>query len=66
LNLTNPVLERRVNWIWFILCQLGFGLVAGFVAAKTQRIDTMQNLPFVERAGFEGQFREPPSGEEQQ
>jgi hypothetical protein len=66
LNLTNPVLERRVNWVWFILCQLGFGLVAGFVAAKTQRIDTMQNLPFVERAGFEGQFREPPSGGEQQ
>lgn len=66
LNLTNPVLERRVNWVWFILCQLGFGLVAGFVAAKTQRIDTMQNLPFVERAGFEGQFREPPPGEERQ
>lgn len=64
LNLTNPALEKRVNWIWFVLCQIGFGLVAGFVAAKTQRIETMQNLPFIERAGFEGQFGEPPSDEE--
>jgi len=64
LDLTNPVLEKRVNWIWFVLCQLGFGLVAGFVAAKTQRIDTMQHLPLVERAGIEGQFRELPPDEE--
>jgi hypothetical protein len=56
MNLTNPALEQRVNWIWFIVCQLGFGLTAGFVAAKTQRIDTMQNLPFLERAAIEGQF----------
>ena len=47
-----------------VLCQLGFGLVAGYVAAKTQRIDTMQNLPLLERAGIEGQFREPPADEE--
>jgi uncharacterized membrane protein YagU involved in acid resistance len=53
LDLTNPALEKRVNWIWFVLCQLGFGLVAGYVAAKTQRIDTMQNLPLLERAGIE-------------
>jgi hypothetical protein len=64
LNLTNPALQKHVNWIWFIVCQFGFGMVAGFVAAKTQRIDTMQHLPFVERAGFEGQFRENPPDEE--
>jgi uncharacterized membrane protein YagU involved in acid resistance len=64
LDLTNPALQKRVNWIWFVLCQLGFGLVSGYVAAKTQRIDTMQNLPLLERAGIEGQFREPPADEE--
>jgi uncharacterized membrane protein YagU involved in acid resistance len=64
LDLTNPALEKRVNWLWFVLCQLGFGLVAGYVAAKTQRIDTMQNLPLLERAGIEAQFREPPADEE--
>jgi hypothetical protein len=56
LNLTNPALNQRVNWAWFLICQLAFGLVAGFVAAKTQRIDTMQHLPFHERAGIEAQF----------
>jgi hypothetical protein len=64
LNLTNPALNQRVNWVWFVICQLGFGLVAGFVAAKTQRIDTMQNLPFLERAAIEGQFRKGDSDEE--
>jgi hypothetical protein len=54
LNLTNPAMSLRVNWVWFVLCQIGFGAVAGFVAAKTQRIDTMQNVPFLERAGIEG------------
>jgi hypothetical protein len=58
LDLTNPTLNERVNWVWFVICQLGFGLVAGFVAAKTQRIDTMQNLPFLERAAIEGHIRE--------
>ncbi|MFZ0594527.1 MAG: hypothetical protein WAM39_28990 [Bryobacteraceae bacterium] len=64
LNLTNPALNERVNWVWFVICQIGFGAVAGFVAAKTQRIDTMQNLPFLERAAIEGQFGERGSEEE--
>jgi uncharacterized membrane protein YagU involved in acid resistance len=54
LNLTNPVLNQRVNWVWFVICQLGFGAVAGFIAAKTQRIETRQDLSFYERAAFEG------------
>ena len=66
LDLTNPALNQRVNWVWFVICQIGFGAVAGFVAAKTQRIDTMQNLPFLERAAIEGQFDEPREDEKEQ
>ena len=62
LSLTNPALNQRVNWPSFVLCQLGFGLVAGFVAAKSQSIETMQNLPFIERAALEGHFT--PGNEE--
>jgi hypothetical protein len=58
LQFTNPALNNRINWIWFIICQLAFGLVAGFVAAKTQRIDTMQSWSFIDRAAFEAQFRD--------
>lgn len=57
LQFTNPALDARINWIWFVICQIAFGLVAGFVAAKTQRIDTMQNWSFIDRAAFEAQFR---------
>jgi uncharacterized membrane protein YagU involved in acid resistance len=56
LDLLNPVLNERVNWPWFVISQLGFGLVCGYVIAKSQHIDTIQNLPFMQRAGFEGQF----------
>jgi hypothetical protein len=66
LDLTNPTLNKRINWLWFVICQICFGAVAGLIAAKTQRIDTMQNLPFSERASIEGQFRRDGSDEEKQ
>src|SRR5208337_521328 len=31
LSVINPVLEARIEWRWFILCQIAFGAVAGFV-----------------------------------
>lgn len=62
LSLTNPALNEHINWLSFVICQLGFGLAAGFVVAKTQRIDTMQHLPFAQRAAIHGQW--PTSGPE--
>lgn len=64
LDLTNPALNAHISWVSFVICQLGFGLTAGFVAAKTQRIDTMQNLPFAQRAAIEGQWHKPESDKE--
>ena len=66
LALTNPTLNEHINWIWFVACQIAFGLVAGFVAAKTQRIDTMQNLPFIERAAIDSQWSEKREDRERQ
>ena len=66
LALTNPTLNEHINWTWFIICQIAFGLVAGFVTAKTQRIDTMQNLPFIERAAIESQWSEGQEGKGRQ
>ena len=53
LNVINPVLEARIEWRWFILCQIAFGLVAGFVVARSERINTIQHMPFLLRAGIE-------------
>jgi hypothetical protein len=51
--LINPTLAERIDWGWFALSQLGFGLVAGFVASHRERVPTDQPLPFAVRAGVE-------------
>ncbi len=61
LELINPLLNERINWPWFVVCQLGFGLVGGFVIARSHHIETMQNWPFAYRAGVESMGLPPPS-----
>ena len=53
LNIINPVMNQRINWLWFVLSQIGFGIVAGLVVSRQQRIRTYQGLPFAVRAGIE-------------
>jgi hypothetical protein len=53
LSLINPVLNQRISWLWFVLSQVGFGIVAGIVVARQQRIHTWQNVPFAVRAGID-------------
>ena len=50
----NPVFNQRVDWSWFVLSQVGFGIVAGFVVSRQERVRTWQGLPFAIRAGIEG------------
>ena len=53
LNIINRVLNKRISWPWFVLSQVGFGIVAGIVVSHQTRIRTWQNLPFAVRAGIE-------------
>jgi hypothetical protein len=53
LNVINPVLETRIDWGWFILCQIAFGAVAGFVVNLTEQVHTLQHMPFAVRTGIE-------------
>lgn len=53
LDIINPVMNQRINWLWFVLSQVGFGIVAGIVVSRQQRIRTYQGLPFAVRAGIE-------------
>lgn len=53
LGIVNPVLNQRIDWFWFVLSQLGFGVVAGIVVTRQERIRTWQHLPFALRAGVE-------------
>lgn len=53
LGLINPLLDERIDWRWFIASQFAFGIVAGFVVVRQERVHTRQFLPFVMRAGIE-------------
>jgi len=53
LEFVNPVLNQRIDWLWFVISQVGFGIAAGFVVSKQQRVRTWQHLPFAVRAGME-------------
>jgi hypothetical protein len=53
LGFVNPVLNQRIEWSWFVLSQLGFGVVAGIIVSLQSRVRTRQLLPLMVRAGIE-------------
>jgi hypothetical protein len=61
LGVINPTLNARVDWTWFIISQVAFGLAAGFVVSRAQPVATMQTWPLAARAGVKAQgMSEPP------
>jgi hypothetical protein len=64
LGIVNPVLNERIDWFWFVLSQVGFGIVAGFVVSRRERVRTWQRLPFLVRAGVEASGMRGEGGEE--
>jgi hypothetical protein len=44
LAVINPVMNQRIDWIWFVLSQMGFGIVAGLIVTRQERISTPQPL----------------------
>ena len=65
MQLLNPLLASRIDWFWFMASQIAFGIVAGIVVVRQERVSTRENLPFVVRAGVEAPGITPPreSGE---
>jgi hypothetical protein len=53
LGIVNPVLNQRINWFWFVLSQVGFGIIAGIVVSHQTRVRTRQKFPLIVRAGIE-------------
>jgi hypothetical protein len=54
LGVISPILNQRINWVWFAASQVAFGLVAGFVVNLQVKVRTpqFQALPFAIRAGL--------------
>lgn len=54
LGIVSPILNARIEWFWFIVSQVAFGLVCGFVVNLHAKVRTaqFQALPFAVRAGI--------------
>jgi hypothetical protein len=52
LGVINPLMDKLIDWKWFVVSQIGFGVVAGLVVVRQSRIRTDQFLPFAVRAGL--------------
>jgi hypothetical protein len=53
LGIINPLMNQDIDWTWFVLSQIGFGVVAGLVVVRQERVRTRQFMPFAVRAGIE-------------
>jgi hypothetical protein len=60
LGLVNPLLQSRIDWLWFVASQAAFGVTAGFVVVRQTRIPTRENVSFALRAGLEAPGLLPP------
>jgi hypothetical protein len=53
LGILNPLLQSRIDWVWFMASQVAFGVVAGIVVLRHSPMATRENVSFALRAGVE-------------
>jgi hypothetical protein len=53
LGLINPYFAKHIDWWSFAASQVFFGVVAGFVVAKSGRLKRLQQVPLAVRLGVE-------------
>ncbi len=54
LGIISPILNERIDWLWFVVSQILFGLVAGYVVNLQVKVrsEAFRALPFAVRAGL--------------
>ena len=60
IGIVSPILNERIDWFWFVVSQIAFGLVCGYVVNRQAKVRTKQfrQLPFAVRAGLHGDLLE--------
>lgn len=53
MGIINPALDAHISWPWFLVSQLTYGIVAGFVVARESKIRTDRGVTFIARMGIE-------------
>ena len=46
MELLNPLLASRINWFWFMASQIAFGVVAGIVVIRQERVSNSRESSF--------------------
>ena len=64
LDILDPLMQKRIDWYWFIASQIAFGVVAGVVVLRQGRVRTHENMPFALRVGIEAPGMMSPKGGE--
>jgi hypothetical protein len=66
LGIISPILDARIDWLWFVVSQIAFGLVCGFVVNLQVKVRTPQfrALPFSVRAGLHSDFSDRKDGDQ--
>jgi hypothetical protein len=66
IGIISPILNERIDWFWFAVSQVAFGLVCGYVVNLQARVRTPQfrALPFSVRAGIHATGIEHPEAED--
>lgn len=57
MGMINPTLAIYIDWTWFVICQVAFGMVGGYVVFKSARIETMQTWPLALKMGVEAPMK---------
>ena len=54
LGVISPILNQRIEWRWFVISQIAFGLACGYIVNLQVKVRTPQfrALPFAVRAGL--------------
>ena len=54
LGVVSPILDARIDWLWFVISQVFFGLVTGYVVNLQMKVRSAEfrALPFAVRAGL--------------
>ena len=55
IGFVNPLMDDLINWWWFAASQIAFGVVAGLVVVRQNKVWTSENIPLALRAGIEAQ-----------
>ena len=65
LGVISPILNERIDWLWFVVSQIAFGLVCGFVVnlqvkVRTPQFQSLAVLPFAPVCMATSPFRSIP------